>query len=230
MSHRGVIYLVWNRPAIEDELQVSIRSVERIGLPYHVFEGDSSGDDWSRNHSQKASIYDLSPFEETLFLDSDTEVLGDDLSFGFDKAARHGIAMCFNPACLACRSGNRGGFSPHAIEYNTGVIFFRKSPDVQAVFEAWKRHIHLTDADQPGFAKAMDETGFNPFVLPNNWNYRAGQDHQCFGPVNIWHSRRAIPRKWDNRKVDYKLFPREYSIKSLKRRIKRLLKISRGQG
>jgi len=230
MNHRGVVYLIWNRPAIEDELQVSIRSVERAGLPYRIFEGDSSGEDWDRNHSQKASIYDLSPFDETLFLDSDTEILGGDLGFGFGKAAKHGIAMCLNPASLACRSGNKGGFSPHAIEYNTGVIFFRKSPDVEAVFNSWKKHINITDADQPGFAKAMDETDFNPYVLPNNWNFRAGQDHQCFGPVNIWHSRRAIPRKWDNQKIDYKQFPREYSLISLRRKLKSILGGSRGMG
>ena len=41
--------------------------------------------------------------------------------------------------------------------------------------------------DQAAFAKAVEMTGFNPYVLPLNWNFRP-RWHRCFfGPIRIWH-------------------------------------------
>ncbi len=42
--------------------------------------------------NQKATMFDLSPFDETLFLDLDTVVLGR-LDFGFQKAQQFGLAI-----------------------------------------------------------------------------------------------------------------------------------------
>jgi len=143
-------------------------------------------------------MFDLSPFEETLFLDADTVVL-DSLDFGFEQAQRFGLACCI---CECPWARRFGGLSGELIEYNTGVLFFTKA--AQAVFDAWKIWSTQLDSsiifynadsqlaqtpfnDQGSFAKAIAETGFNPAVLPLNWNFRPNWQHTFFGPIKIWH-------------------------------------------
>jgi hypothetical protein len=78
---RGALYIVWpGDPRTEDALQRSIASLNAVhpGLPYHVEvmpEGTTLLD--------KARMCDLSPFDETLFIDADTVVL-ERFDFAFD--------------------------------------------------------------------------------------------------------------------------------------------------
>jgi len=41
--------------------------------------------------------------------------------------------------------------------------------------------------DQGSFALAIENTGFNPFILPLNWNFRPHSHNSFFGPIKIWH-------------------------------------------
>ena len=87
MASRGILYIVWNRsanPALEATLARSIASVKHLhpDLPIHIHEAPCEA-----GLLYKAGMSDLSPFEQTLFLDADTVVL-DRLDFGFDAAAR----------------------------------------------------------------------------------------------------------------------------------------------
>ena len=47
--------------------------------------------------------------------------------------------------------------------------------------------------DQAGFARAVADTGFVPFVLPSNWNLRPEWHKSFFGPVKVWHDYRPVP-------------------------------------
>jgi hypothetical protein len=47
--------------------------------------------------------------------------------------------------------------------------------------------------DQCGFANAVSVNGFNPFVLPLNWNFRHRWQKTVFGPVKIWHDYDDVP-------------------------------------
>jgi hypothetical protein len=143
-------------------------------------------------------MFDLSPFDETLFLDVDTVVLGN-LDFGFYKAKQFGLAMSICEAPWAKRYP--AIFSSDEVEYNTGVIFFSKK--AQPLFEKWNELSLTADSsligvnngqvykiaaqDQGSFALAIDQTGFNPFVLPLNWNFRPIWHRSFFGPIKIWH-------------------------------------------
>ena len=44
--------------------------------------------------------------------------------------------------------------------------------------------------DQAAFARAIEMTGFNPFVLPFNWNFRPKWHRSFFGPLKIWHDQK----------------------------------------
>lgn len=195
---RGILSIYWgdeSRLPIE-RLKASVKKFHP-SLPHEIIKLDApSGDLKSLN--KKAEIFDLSPFDETLFLDLDTVVLGN-LDFGFKKANQFGLALAICEAPWGKRYSKI--FVGDEIEYNTGVIFFTKSAN--AVFEKWKELALTVDSsilavndqglfvspanDQGSFALAIEKTGFNPFVLPLNWNFRPQWHRSFFGPIKIWH-------------------------------------------
>ena len=206
--NRGVLYLVWGERA-DAVLARSIASLELTnpGLAYEVLRLDV--DDPVQGLLEKARMFELSPYESTVFLDADTVVLGK-LDFIFEKAEKHGLACCHSAAPWARRYMG-AGLPPDALEMNTGVLAFDRRPEVAQLFAAWKRFSGLDGAtamdsginmvtdqvtgqqarmaanDQGSFAAALVETEFNPYVLPINWNMHAGFFANWMGPVRIWH-------------------------------------------
>jgi len=195
---RGILSIYWG-----DESKLPIERLKASIKKFHpelhheIIKVDApSGDPHSLN--KKVAMLDLSPFDETLYLDIDTVVLGR-LDFGFEKAAQHGIAIAI------CESpwGRRYHqiFQGDQIEYNTGVIFFTRQSKV--VFDQWQIFSGSVDSsiifhnngkistvpanDQGSFALAIEKTKFNPFVLPLNWNFRPIWHKSFFGPIKIWH-------------------------------------------
>ena len=197
---RGIISIYWG-----DESKLPIErlkaSVKKFHpeLPHEIIKIDASQNDFS-SLNKKASMFDLSPFDETLFLDIDTVIMAR-LDFGFEKAKQFGIALAICEAPWARRYHKV--FTGDQIEYNTGVIFFDKKSE--GVFKAWRDFSEKIDSesigvssesgelfkmsanDQASFALAVEETGCNPFVLPLNWNFRPLWHKSFYGPLKIWH-------------------------------------------
>src|SRR4051812_23519911 len=203
-STRGVLYMVWGKK-VEAVLARSIASVKAMHpeLPIEVIR--SVTDDPIFGLQQKSTMLDRSPFEETLFLDADTVVL-DRLDYGFEKAARFGLACCICECPWAARYSALAA-QRDLIEYNTGVLFFTKK--AQPVFDRWAKLAGSMDSsvvfiqdgkpakmaynDQASFAVAVEETGFAPFVLPQNWNFRPEFMESFFGPIKIYHCYADVP-------------------------------------
>ena len=208
MTSRGVLYLVWGQfdRALLDRAITSVREFHP-DLPVEIAR---LGDDATL--LDKAGMLDLTPFDETVFLDADTVVLGD-LGFGFDKASRQGLACSI---CECPWARRYGGIDGDIVEYNTGVLFFTK--DAKPVFDAWKARVRDIDSsivfrrgnslarmplnDQAGFAMAIEDTGFNLFVLPYNWNFRPKWHKSWYGPLKIWHDYEPVPEPIRQRNAD----------------------------
>jgi hypothetical protein len=153
-------------------------------LPYHVAEMPDGS-----NLLCKSKMFDLSPFDETLFLDADTTVMGQ-TRLRVRQGEQHGIACCIN-ANPWQRRYYKIEQHPDEVEYSAGVVFFdktwqprvgvnrrrvphcgthgRRRHDVQLLP---RRRRHQAPALQrSGPVHAGDAaSGFNPFVLPLNWN------------------------------------------------------------
>jgi len=198
-DRRGVLYMVWG-DGVEPLLERSQKSLAAFHpeLPVHVERlGEGAG------LLDKAAMLERTPFDETLFLDADTVVMGR-LDWAFEQAARVGLA-CGICECPWAR--RYGGIDGDWIEYNTGVLFFNEKARV--VFDRWTACVAEVDSsirfvrdgevrtmpsnDQAGFARAIADTGFVPFVLPFNWNFRPEWHKSFFGPIKIWHDYRAVP-------------------------------------
>jgi hypothetical protein len=188
---RGVLWLTWG--ADHSLLKRSRDSVyaQHPELEQHVVQLPDDSTLLS-----KARMYDLSPFDETLFLDADTIVL-ERLDYGFSVARTWGLACCI---CECPWARRYECFDGDEIEYNTGVLFWTSK--AKPVFDAWANLRNVPSSieflgangnevmgcnDQAGFAKAIQYTGFNPWVLPLNWNFRPKWQKTVFGPVKIWH-------------------------------------------
>jgi hypothetical protein len=194
-SSRGALYIVWDEKA-DDALARSITSLNRVHpeMPVHVARIRSERADLLC----KCGMFDLSPFAETVYLDVNTVVLGD-LGFAFNKAARFGIACCISPSVWARQ---HIGVKGDAILYNTGMLFFTQAAkpvfntylQLSAEHAKYERSQYMgpgtrtTHDDEGCFAAALEITGWNPFVLPPNWNFRPGIGHRdIVGPIKIWH-------------------------------------------
>ena len=211
---RGIISIYWG-----DETKLPIErlkaSLKRFHpeLPHEIFKIEAPvGDDSSLN--RKAVMHEMTPFDETLYLDIDTVVMGN-LDFGFEKARAHGLALVINECPWAKRYHKI--FNGDQIEYNTGVMFFTKQ--VAPVFESWAALSRTVDSqlalvkdgvplimkanDQGSFALAVEQTGFNPFTLPLNWNFRPMYYKSFFGPIKIWHDNANPPPMIEKFNSDY---------------------------
>lgn len=191
----GILYIVWDNGAnytgwnYADLLERSIESAKAFGYKYHVHKVPGG------NLLSKTQMYDVSPFDNTLFLDADT-VLCNNPEFGFKQSSKHGLAICLERASVLKRWEPEIRLTlPDYPEYNTGVIFFKKDQRTQLWFQAWAdmaRRLAFWN-DQPSFALACYEYGCSPFVLPENWNYRRYcKTDFSLTPIQIWHNAEPI--------------------------------------
>jgi len=226
--NRGVLYLRWRgdyrpfagAPSVDEAMQQSIASVRQWHpeLPCHIADlpDDST-------LLVKSRMMQLSPFDETLFLDADTKVMGK-LDFGFLKARQHGLACCINANPWQRRYYKLQREHDDAIEYSSGVIFWDRTwepgarsdstlyASVRDVFILWDmlssdpaidsrsrymgKHGEREQAhnDQALFTLAMEQLRFNPCVLPLNWNLYPTWQKQFWAEVKIWHGYFDVPQ------------------------------------
>jgi hypothetical protein len=202
---RGVLYIVWGK-GCDRLLERSIASVNHWHpeLPVHV----EKMPDGSNLHC-KAEMYDRSPYDETLFLDADTVVLGK-LDYGFKMAATHGMALTHSVSPWQRRFDKLPNAYPDSVEYSSGVVFFRRDVDLDDVFEDWVEDADLDTScsyqthdgsikravrnDQATLSLAIHRNEFSPFVLPQNWNLVPKYHKQFFGEVKVWHDADNIPK------------------------------------
>jgi hypothetical protein len=158
------------------------------------------------NNLEKSRLIDLLPdgYDTFLYLDTDTKIVGD-VSLGFEKAERHGIAMAPAPNYNLpeffnfARIMRELGVAPaDQIMYNSGVIFFHLTAAVRQVLERWRDLCATVGVkndfprDQPFLNLALEQCGVTPYVLSPLYNYRSLGEY-AVGNIRIWHSHFAPP-------------------------------------
>jgi hypothetical protein len=140
----------------------------------------------------KVKYFYFSPYEETLFLDHDTYVLGDineiftvleDGNFHFIAAhdvGRQSFGPSFDiPMCFPT--------------FNTGVVCYRQCIEISNLVHYWwalLKELHDPWGDQPTFMKAVyDSPGIRFGVMPKAYNYRFWFPQHAYETVKILHGR-----------------------------------------
>lgn len=229
MSSRGVVYIATGQKFV-DEALISARSVrQRMGdiaialftdLPHlasnppepvnMVFLMDNV------RKSCLDKMYPLldTPFEKTLFLDTDTYVC-DRLDEVFDVLDHYDIAIAHPPYRVQYKIDGIPECFP---EPNTGVIAFRKSPEALEVIRRWpveyekqRASEHKPHHDQHSFRAALYGAQARFIVLPHEYNFRnigpnfAGKECK----VKIIHGRHASFERLErrlNKNLNYRVF------------------------
>ena len=159
--------------------------------------------------SGKARKTEFFPFlpdeiQTALLLDADIRVI-DDVSLGFEKAEKYGVAIVpaphysladfrdFREVMLKENVTPRG-----QIIYNSGVLFCTpQRADVRAVFDLTlalaKKYRDREWSDHTYLSLAIELQGFNPHALSPSFNYR-GFGELISGSIRIWHSYERLPK------------------------------------
>lgn len=148
------------------------------------------------NRAAKLMMYELSPYDETLFLDCDTIVLASIaplrgyLEF-FDVLMRYG----YEPKKRRPPLLGRFRYSEDG-HFNSGVIAFRRSQVVAEFFSTWQERFTRLGSryDQPSLVEAWFLSSAKVFPLPQFWNTN---DRWYFAKkirnrIVIWHYRTRI--------------------------------------
>jgi len=130
-------------PAVLITDEASAGFAEDTGAFDHVIRAEFERAEGTNQRKSELGNWLPDDYDSFLFLDTDTRVLGD-ISLGFEKAEQHGIAMVpaahysldhfwgFDSVMIA-----KGVEPRELLQYNSGVIFFTRTPEVKKVFTKW---------------------------------------------------------------------------------------------
>jgi len=186
----GVLYVAFGERYVAEAIH-SVRSLQRHcpGLPTVLFtDKPAPGAPFDEvrvvevGHIRaKVDLFIESPFDRTLYLDSDTRVVFD-LRDMFDVLNRFDVAMAHDFSRKRLTTGSRipeYAAIPYAFsEFNSGVVLYGRSPGALRLFETWRQRFHefkdRTEGwDQASLRVAAWETDVRILTLPPEFNVRS---------------------------------------------------------
>jgi hypothetical protein len=189
---RGILYIAFGKQFLK-EMLISAESVKKHNPNLHITafvdkQIDSKYIDEcvliKANHLRpKIDYIANTPYEETLFLDTDTIIdynIEDmfHLLSNFDFGAVHDLARKRKKYSATMPEYRDIPYS--FSEVNTGVMVFKKNEKVMGLFEAWKKNFYKYNGycpwDQPSFRISLWDSiqkGLKFYVLPVEYNIRS---------------------------------------------------------
>ena len=155
--------------------------------PDKVFDIVSPPVDGLGFKAQKMATLKRSPFEKTLFLDTDT-FMAAPVSELFEALDDYDIAMALSSRQ---RLSDRYGDVPDcAPTWNSGVIAYRRCEPVLDLFDRWlELHGDDNGQDQPPLRTAIYESGLRCLPLPNRYNFKLEFPQSLTHDAKILHGR-----------------------------------------
>lgn len=155
-----------------------------------------------RNHPKKVfhtkvACMGQSPYDRTLFLDTDTHVCGT-VHEVFDILDRFEFAGAQAPKRIPGRhAGLPQVVPPTFAQLNSGVLLFRRSPRIAALLADWLARYDAHDfphffGDQHELREALWASDIQLGILSPEWNCRFLWAVAVEGPVRILHGRHRL--------------------------------------
>lgn len=207
----GIIYVAYGDLA-KKSCELSLKSAKKMhpGVPVAVISDihipgadvdviQSEGTKGAREY--KTQTYHYTPFEYTLYLDADTLVVGSlaagfvALQAGWDIAAALDYRQSLgrvdhlpeNDKQATIERIGTGEF-PH---YNTGMLFYRKSPETERLFDLWfSEWGKFKYRDQGAFIRAFHQSDAKLWTLAWQWN-----THRPEKATHLFHNHHAVDRE-----------------------------------
>ncbi len=244
----GIVYSCSGERYVQEALRSARSSLRHNPIPHVLFVSGEVSDEpglsivryapTANPYLDKIANMRRSPFERTLYLDTDTYVVGQ-LAHVLELLDRYELAAALAP-------GYRGFADPEVpaafYELNTGVLAWRASERTDAFLQSWEetysrwlleqpfpRAGEAGDAaDQPAFRRCAWEQGLGLYVLAPEYNLRLGEPATVVERVRVLHGRTHDFEALAAR-VNAKHGPRTYTPqRASARRLRRLLR--RGLG
>jgi hypothetical protein len=216
MSSRGVVYVATSRAYLEEARRsASSLKDQEPGLSVTLFSDQpAEGKPFDRvmpigdaRHSCRDKIAYMreSPYDHTLYLDTDTHVCGK-VSGLFSLLESFDVAAAHSPN----RRASTGQGVPESFpEFQGGVILFRSSAAVRELLDEWLRvfenesdrpsgaaprqgyeHKQPRVYDQPILRELLYRSGLRVATLAPEYNCRVGSMGYVCGEVKVLHGRR----------------------------------------
>jgi alpha-N-acetylglucosamine transferase len=200
---RGIIYVATGKKHC-DEAVISARQVKKImpdmsvtiftdqEVPEGLFDHVKPAEPGERGRKAKIRGMASSPYEQTLFLDSDTYMCQscEDVFWPlerYDLAVVHEVYR------------NEYAFEHFPTSFpslNTGVVALNNTPEVREFLQQWEdsyiNHFSkLYPADQPAFRHCLFHSSLKFYILPPEYNFRTNYPVVLggFSSVKILHDR-----------------------------------------
>lgn len=200
MLENGILYIATGEQYVNEAIK-SARSLDANtkGYPTKLIANRDPHEDVFDNvqivepregFADKIRFLQETPYERTLFLDSDTYVCGPihdlfELIEQYELAAAHArgrrpVRMEEIPDCFP--------------EFNTGVLVYRSSSNVDNILSQWLAEYNKIERqsslnDQPAFRRTLYGADVNMATLPPEYNCRTVWPGYADGPVKIIHGR-----------------------------------------
>lgn len=206
--NKGIVFVATGDKYVK-EAENAARSVKKNmpDIPITLFSNTNSEEaafdevvslkNPSFNFEDKIQGIRRSPYEKSLFLDTDTYVISE-LSGGFDLLKHFDVAVAHAPV----RSKVELEKVPESYpDFNTGVIFFSKNDDVKEALDLWldlyKKFTSngISDSDQPPFRKSLYLSSLEIATLTPEYNLRYEFTQFVSSDVKIIHGRYLSPGK-----------------------------------
>lgn len=191
---RGVLYIAFGENFIK-ELKFSAESVKKYNpdLEITVFTDEPFESEFVdnvqtmeiRHLRPKIDYIKHTPYDETLFLDTDT-IVNHSLNDLFEILQKYDIALAHDLARKRKKFKDaipEYGKIPYSFsEVNTGVIAFKKNEKVINLFEMWRQNFYkyynVVPWDQPSFRISAWASDVSMYVLPAEYNIRSIANRQ----------------------------------------------------
>ena len=161
---------------MHSRLKVMVAGDQKIdGALFHPFENVGRPGRWA-----KVNLDKISPWDDTLFLDADTRIRKDVslgfrlLDYGWDMVMVGSIPQgedVLNHATSAEREITLMEIPLDPFQFNTGVMWFRKTTRVRRFFVAWRKEWQRwQDVDQGAFLRALNRRPIAIALLGRDYN------------------------------------------------------------
>jgi hypothetical protein len=205
----GIVYSGTGDFYIAEAIRSARSSLRHNKLPHVIFaSADADGGEGltvarfepsGNPYRDKIANMRRSPFERTIYLDSDTFVV-DEIGHVMRLLDRYDMAVAFAP-------GYRGLDDPEVpkafYEFNTGVLAWRSSERMNAFLRDWeetyaawlqedafpgaRKASRGRRADQPAFRHCAWKHDIHVFALGQEYNFRLGFPAVAVGKVRVIH-------------------------------------------
>ncbi|MHB8233755.1 MAG: hypothetical protein ACYDHT_03800 [Solirubrobacteraceae bacterium] len=244
----GIVYSCFGEKFIAEAVRAARSSLRHNDVPHLIFAAGEVRDpppgvtvvgfepNPSAPYQDRIAHMRCSPFERTLFLDTDTFVVGEMVGV-FELLDHYDLAVAHAPAYRGLDDPEVPQAFP---EFNCGVIAWRSSERVAAFLRCWEETylawlekevlqgpdgmMHPTRSwpgDQPPFRRCAWQHAMNVATLPPEYNLRLGIPTTVVDRVRLLHGRTSkfetLAEQY-NDKLGPRTYPQEHFIRRIARR------------